>query len=218
MAAENTRLKLLEAAIEVLSVAGLESVTMRDVERAARVNRGLAAYHFGTREELQKAAVDKLMLEFHEEFERAQSLLREVSLEERARVLYRVYVRFVARRPQFARLLLAQGSHDTERTRWLADYLAKDYHFFARITERSIADPVQSAIDYFLAIGASSAIFAASSLVRDLFDVDVFTPEFVERFAGTVADLLTNTVAKAGSNERPGPLNRRAPVVGEVTS
>ena len=58
--AEDTRARLLEAGIELFSTRGFDGTSIRDVETAAGVKRGLVAYHFGTKEAFWKAAVDRI--------------------------------------------------------------------------------------------------------------------------------------------------------------
>ena len=51
---EATRNKLLEAAAVLFTEHGFEGVTIRDLENAADVQRGLLSYHFGDKETLTK--------------------------------------------------------------------------------------------------------------------------------------------------------------------
>ena len=51
-----TRDQLLDAAIRTFASAGYDASTTRQIEAAAGVKRGVIAYHFGTKENLWKAA------------------------------------------------------------------------------------------------------------------------------------------------------------------
>lgn len=189
--AGDTRALLIDAAIQAFSRYGFDGVSVRDVERRAGVNRGLAAYHFGTKEDLWKVAIESLMSDFHTVMERYSELFDLVSVDERKRVLIKVYVTFVAERPEFFRILVLEGDGTSERTQWLNDrYLRRLVDFFYRHTGiEGERQPEDAAIDHFVFTGAASMIFAAAEQSRQLFGVDPTTPEFIERFATTIADL-----------------------------
>jgi TetR/AcrR family transcriptional regulator len=175
---------LVLAAVEAFSHAGYEGVSIRDIERKAGVNRGLTAYHFGTKEALWHAALDYLMSEFEAVWNRYREFLPLVSPEERGRVLLRIYVRFVAKHPEFFRLLILEGESKTERAKVLVEqYLRRLIDFFHRVTEEQAPTGEKAAIDYFVFAGAASMIFAAPAQCELLFGVDPTTDEFIERFA-----------------------------------
>lgn len=56
-AEEKTRGRLVLAAVESFTSAGYDGVSVREIERRAGVNRGLVAYHFGSKEALWKETV-----------------------------------------------------------------------------------------------------------------------------------------------------------------
>jgi AcrR family transcriptional regulator len=133
----DTRGKLLHSAIELFSSSGFDRTSVREIERRADVNRGLVAYHFGSKESLWRAAVDQLMLRFHDELIRQRRALREVDSTERGRVLLRIYVRFQAACPEYMRFLVAHGNDRSERMQWLADqYLRRNIEFFRTLIDK----------------------------------------------------------------------------------
>lgn len=187
----DTREALIDAAIQAFSRSGFDGVSVRDVERQAGVNRGLVAYHFGSKEDLWKQAIDSLMSDFHAVMDRYSNLFDLVSLDERKRVLIKVYVTFVAERPEFFRIMVLEGNDPSERTRWLNDrYLRRLVDFFFQ--HSGIPDdrpPEDAVIDHFVFTGAASMIFASVEQSKQLFGVDPTEPAFVERFANFIADL-----------------------------
>jgi TetR/AcrR family transcriptional regulator len=187
----DTRTALVLAAIETFSRAGYEGVSLRDIERRAGVNRGLVAYHFGSKEALWEAAMDLLMERFHAEMERYRDFLPLVSEAERGRVLLKIYVNFAARNPQFFRLLVLEGESRSERAHVLVDqYLRRLLDYFYRVTGvEPPGDPETLAIDHFMFTGAASMIFAASAQCEFLFGVDPTQPAFIDRFADLIANM-----------------------------
>lgn len=198
---ETARDRLLGAAVSVFSVAGFDGASLRDIERRAGVNRGLAGYHFGGKAELWRAAVSWLMDRFHDEMARYQDVLRVVTPRERGRVLVRVLVRFAARFPEYFRLVLMEGSAETERSRWLAEeHVRRHIAFFHRLAGTGgIRDSEQEAIAYYALLGAASTVFAVPAQCRQLFGLDPADEEFVDRMADRMADLYLSVVNAPGA-------------------
>ena len=204
---DDTRSALLDAAIQAFSHATFDSVSVRDIERRAGVNRGLVAYHFGTKADLWKHAIDSLMTDFHDVMSRYGELFSLVSPGERDRILLKVYVRFVAERPEFFRILVLEGNDPSDRTRWLNErYLRRLVDFFHRHTGiEDTRDPVEAAIDHFVFTGAASMVFAAGEQARQLFGVDPTDPEFMDRFADLIADLGYVRSARTAPDSQEDP-------------
>jgi TetR/AcrR family transcriptional regulator len=56
-----TRERLLISAVQAFSSTGYDGASVREIERSCGVNRGLIAYHFGSKEDLWRACVDLLL-------------------------------------------------------------------------------------------------------------------------------------------------------------
>lgn len=55
---EVARANLITAGVPLFSEQGFDAVSVRDIEVAAKANRGMLAYHFGDKEQLWKAVAD----------------------------------------------------------------------------------------------------------------------------------------------------------------
>lgn len=196
-----TRERLLVSALQSFASQGYDGVSVREIERACGVNRGLIAYHFGSKEDLWRACVDLLMAKFHDEMVRYRPVLSVVSPSERARVFLKIYVGFASKHPEFWRLLMVHGN-DPVRMKDVATVLRKSIEFFGEVTGTSdVATPEDHAMACFLFMGAASSIFAAPALCQLLYDVDPRDADFIERY--------TEVVASFGFFD-PGPLGGKA--------
>jgi TetR/AcrR family transcriptional regulator len=194
----SSRDRLLSAATTEFSTTGFDGTSLRDIERRAGVNRGLAAYHFGGKGELWQAAVSFLMDRFRDEMARYTDVLRVVSPQERGRVLVRVLVHFAAKYPEYFRLVLLEGTVRSERSQWLAqEHIRRHIEFFHRLADTGgMPDPRDEAIAYYALLGAASTVFAVPEQCRQLFG---FTPQderFVELMADRMADLYLTVVGQ----------------------
>lgn len=201
---QSARDRILIAAVSAFSRTGYDGSSLRDIERQAGVNRGLAGYHFRSKEELWRASVSWLMDRFHEELERYQDVLRVVSAQERGRVLLRVLVHFAARYPEYFRLLLLEGSDFSDRSEWLArEHIRRHIDFFRRVADAGdLEDPANEAMAYYSLLGAASTVFAVPAQCRLLFGFDPSDDAFVEQVADRVAALYLSVVPDPST---PGP-------------
>jgi AcrR family transcriptional regulator len=65
MAADDVRSLLVAALVELLKHQSVETISVRDVARAAGVNHGLVHRYFGSKAQLVEAAVEQLSAEIH---------------------------------------------------------------------------------------------------------------------------------------------------------
>jgi AcrR family transcriptional regulator len=187
----STRERLVRAAVTAFAASRYDRVSVRDIERQAKVNRGLAAYHFRTKEALWQEAALSLMARFHDEMQPYRAVLRAVSPHERARVMIRIYVSFSAKCPEFFRMLVMEGEQPSERTRWLArEQLTAVMNFFHQLTDTvDELQPAEEAGFTFMVVGAAGMIFAAPAICKALYGVDPGEHDFAETFADAVASV-----------------------------
>jgi len=179
-----TRDLLIQEGLRSFTSRGFDGASVREIEREAGVGRGLVAHHFGTKDALWRECVNWLMGQYHAELKRVRENLADVSPLERARVLLRVHVRFVARNPEYTRLLVLAGGADTERVRWMIEtWIEPSYEFFYRLSGQQRRPDRAAAMAAYAFTGAASMFFTLPVEARAVFGVDVSDEEVVEQFA-----------------------------------
>lgn len=193
---EDTRERILAAALDAFSERGFDGATTRDIAARAGVNLGLLQYYFAGKENLWRAAVDRA---FEEIRERLGPVLDDPSVPDedvRTRRLVRAWVRFVASRPEFVRLMHDEGKRDGPRMRWLVDrHVRPLYDSLAGLVARAQAQGrlpahVDAVHFHYLLVGAVALIFHQAEECKRLTGVDPADPEVVERHADAVEHLL----------------------------
>lgn len=187
-----TRAKLLDAAERLFTEHGFEGVTIRDLENAAGVQRGLLAYHFKDKKSLWRAMADQTFASLMEQLGPRLELIDDLSAREKIAYIIRFYVRFSANYPQFPRLLAQEARHKS----WRLDYLLETHC-------KNIADemraPVVEALGlterqfmhwYYLLAGGSSLIFSHAPECEGLFGVDSRIDEVVDEHAEVMVRAL----------------------------
>jgi AcrR family transcriptional regulator len=191
--AVETRTALLDTAIAVFSINGYEGVSVRQLEEQAGVKRGLVAYHYGDKEQLWQAAVDRLFESMAEDLLVRVELLADIAPLEAARGFVRAFVRYSAAHPELNRLMMQESVSAS----WRVNYIV-DRHIAPLLT--TLANTMPEAAEllwskgdphrYYLLVGAGAFVFTAEQECRRLFRQSPRSEDFVEHHADLVVSML----------------------------
>ena len=186
---EETRERIVAAAVECFSERGFRGASTREIARRAGTNQGLITYHFRTKDELWRAAADRIFGLLRTSLASRVAALTSEDPRTRAREAIREYVRFAAAHPELFRLMIEEGKCDDARMQWLVDTHLKA--LYDGIPQLGLAaDPARKPHLYYALAGAASIIFAVAPECRRLTGLDPETPGVVETHADFVARLL----------------------------
>jgi TetR/AcrR family transcriptional regulator len=191
------RERLLEAALAVFAERGFDGARTREIAERAGANLGLLSYYFAGKEELWRAAVSRAFDEIQAEL---AGILAGPAAGEREQLerLLRGFVRFVARRPEFMRLMNDEGKHGGPRMRWLADRHVKPMAAaLRRLVEgaqaRGVLPPVSPVSLHYIALGAAGLVFSQAPECARVHGVDPTRDDFAEAHADALVALLLGT-------------------------
>jgi len=190
---EATRERIVGAAVEAFAEFGFHGASTRDIARRAGANQGLITYHFHTKDELWRAAADRLFGMLRTSLGERLAALESDDPHERQREAIRAYVRFAAAHPDLFRLMVDEGKNSDERMQWLGDtHLRPMYEGFPGRTGGDGARVGANLLPhvYYALAGAASLIFAVAPECRRLTGVDPERTEVIEKHAEFVARLL----------------------------
>ena len=190
---EATRERIVEAALAAFAEKGFRGASTRDIARRARTNQGLITYHFRSKDELWRAAADRIFGMLQKSVGERVGALASDDAGERARETIRAYVRFAAAHPELFRLMVDEGKNSDTRMKWLVDtHLKPRYEQFMRPRGARIAgiDAALLPHAYYVMAGAGSLIFAVAPECRRLTGLDPESEEAVEAHADFVARLM----------------------------
>ncbi len=184
--------------MEVFAECGFEGATTRDIAARAGVNHAMIQYYFETKDLLWRAAVDFLFERFNAEVSiSTKKLETEFAGDTRSWIeaWLKDYVRYCARHPEHARLMIQASMRRGERLDWLVGaHLARNRRHVERLFARLIADKVIPPVDIwawvYIVVGAAQVFYALGDEVRATWGVDVSGEAAIETHAQTLVDLL----------------------------
>lgn len=140
--------------MQTFSDLGFEGAGTRLIATRAGVTQGLVTYHFASKDELWRAAADRV-------FGVLADALPELDGPADGREMLASYVRANAAHPEIFHFIVDAGRHDDERMRWLVDHHLRPR--FAQVLQASGVDDddaTTAASLYYAVVGAASVIFA----------------------------------------------------------
>jgi len=139
-----TQQKLLDAAIEAFSENGFKGTSTRDIADRAGVHHPLITYHFKNKDQLWRAATDRIFREFNISLVKAMAEIPDVEPKAKAEAFIRTYLHYSRSQPALHRIILQEANYESERLDWLIEH-----HL------RPLFDEVQKALTGLQQIGVA---------------------------------------------------------------
>lgn len=195
-AGSDSRERILRAALRAFSENGFDGATTREIAARADVPLGLLQYHFGGKLKLWRAAVDRAFAELRSGLDAVLTDSRPRDDRDRLRLLIRGHVEFVARNPEFVRLMHEEGKRRGPRMRWMVDRHVKPLHEalaeLIRGAQRSGLLPAGIAPPHFVYVlaGAIGLFFHQAEECKRLWGVDPADPAVARAHADAIEQLF----------------------------
>jgi AcrR family transcriptional regulator len=193
--ADATRERILDAALDVFAERSFDGASTRTIATRADVTQPLLNYHFSSKDELWRAAVDRLFGELTRALAERSDGLRGVDDLTAAKLLIREFVHFSARNPQLHRIITGECKTDGPRMDWLVDQHIRPIYDsttaqFARLTAQGHLPAIAPAHLYYILTGAGPTMFVLAPECRRLAGTDPFADDVIDAHADAVLTLL----------------------------
>lgn len=199
--AANSREKLLDAAIDLFARYGYDPVSTKAVAEAAHLTQSMVHYHFGSKEELWKAAIDRLMRSRGRAFPVSRLELKDVDPVTRLKILVRRLVEANAAEPNYPRILMHEAMARTPRLKWLIDqYVGPGFEAFDKAVRLAIEAGVIRDLPVSEVTGiitsATSLTFSISAVTSRIYGADVSSDSYVQSFSDSMILILFEGLQK----------------------
>jgi len=193
--ADPTRERILTAAVDLFSERSFEGATTREIAARAEVTQPLLNYHFRSKDELWRAAVDGLFEALTQALAAREDGLRGVDELTTTRLLVREFIQFSARHPQVHRIITQECKVDGPRMDWLVERHIRPLYEattnrFTRLVEQGLMADIPAPHLYYIVTGAGPTMFVLGPECRRLSGVEPTDPDVIEAHADAVCTLL----------------------------
>jgi AcrR family transcriptional regulator len=185
----------LAAALDTFSERGFDGASTREIAERAGVTQPLLNYHFTSKEELWRAAVDGLFAALTEAMSMRAVGLRGVDDLTTARLLVREFVAFSARHPQLHRIITQECKVDGPRMDWLVERHVRPLYetttaLLSGLVDQGLVPAIAPAHLYYILTGAAPTMFVLGPECRRLSGLDPTADAVIEAHADAVCLLL----------------------------
>lgn len=193
--ADETRGRILAAALELFSERGFDGASTREIAALAGVTQPLLGYHFSAKDVLWREAVDGLFAELTSALAARSEGLRGVDELTAARLLVREFIAFSAHHPQLHRIITQECKADGPRMDWLVERHVRPLYDattaqLAALVEAGHLPDIDPAHLYYILTGAGPTMFVLAPECRRLSGLDPSSDEVIEAHADAVCRLL----------------------------
>ena len=200
--ADATRDGILAAALDLFSERSFEGATTREIATRAGVTQPLLNYHFRTKDELWRSAVDGLFGLLTSALTTRADGLRGVDEVTSARLLVREFITFSARHPQLHRIITQECKTDGPRMDYLVEHHIRPIYDavtarLARLVDQGHLPPIPPAHLYYILTGAGPTMFVLAPECRRLTGLDLTSDDVIEAHADAVVSLLFGRAGQA---------------------
>ncbi|MEO1201796.1 MAG: TetR/AcrR family transcriptional regulator [Pseudomonadota bacterium] len=199
-----TQQKLLDAATQAFSENGFKGTSTRDIAERAGVHHPLITYHFKNKDQLWRAAADRIFREFNIALIKATSEVSEKDPRGRAVAFVQTYVQYAYRQPALHKIILQESSKPSERLDWLVEnHLRPLYTEVVKSLEKLQAIGVAPAGDPALLFNmirvSAGGLLALALEIKGTSDIDFDDDGELEK----LADMIVNVFFSGQGSESP---------------
>ena len=193
--AQETKTKILSAALAEFALSGFDGASVRIIAKRAELNHALISHHFGDKDALWKATAEWIFNRYSERVQARQEALKAVEQKAMIRALLRDFVEFCAEVPDFHRFMMHANQQDSERLHWLVDTFlrpdaAKELNLFQQAKKHGLMPEGDSLHLRYLFIGAASSIFTFAPEFQRLAEKDPFSQAIIEQHVDYILKLF----------------------------
>ena len=175
---------------------GFDAVSIRDIEIASGVKRGMLIYHFDNKKKFWKAVADFTFQQIEYQRDLRLDIMRDISDREGLALMIRFFVRSYAQHPEVSRLMAQEARQDS----WRIDYLVVTHIRPGTIAlEKHVREILnlsarEFAHWYYIMLSASATIFSFQPECKRLFGFDPRNEEVIEAHADIIVRMLLDKI------------------------
>ena len=194
---EVVRSALLDAAVHEFAASGYDGASTRAIATRAGTHQPQINYHFASKDELWRAAVDHLFARLNQIMEEslaADADASELATREGFATVIRAFVRGAAQLPELNRIMVQEATAGSERLAWIVERHVRPgfdvvIGMWNELRERGEVPPIDDGVLYYSVIGGASLAYVNVAEAR-LLGFDPLDDRFVEAHADALVAMV----------------------------
>jgi len=193
---EESKNAILETALRLFSEHGYDGVGLRAIADEVGVNHAMIGYYFGGKKELWQAATQFLFERQAKIYAESKAKLSDLNLtpKEQAKADVRGYVKYCAKYPEHARLMIQESMRDTDRLTTITSFLSEQHKSSIATIDEWMNEgfiPRMPPVSLIYAlVGMSQLPFALKNEIMGVHDIDYTDEQVIEAHCDTVVSLF----------------------------
>lgn len=190
-----TQQKLLDAAIEAFSENGFKGTSTRDIAARAGVHHPLITYHFKNKDQLWRAAANRIFGEFTRSLLKSLEENENKNPKERMSVMIRVYIHYAKSQPALHRVMVQEASYPSPRLDWLIDTHLKplfeaSFGLWEELQRLGVAPPGNPALLFNMVRLSTGGLLALGNELKRSSNIDIESPQTLDEIAAMIVRIF----------------------------
>lgn len=190
-----TQQKLLDAAIDAFSENGFNGTSTREIAERAGVHHPLITYHFKNKDQLWRAAADKVFLNFAKSLAKAFQENADDCPKARMASMIRAYVYYAKQQPAMHKVLVQEAHFPNERLDWLINTHLKPlfeatFTLIEELQHIGVAPAGNPRLLFNMIRLSSGGLLALGNELKASSDIDVESTETLDEIADMIVTVF----------------------------
>jgi len=196
--ADPARDRILAAAVDLFAERSFDGATTRAIAERAGVTQPLLNYHYSSKDDLWRAAVDSVFASLTDTQGRRLEGLRGVDEATTARLMIREFIWFSARNPQLHRIITQECKADGPRMDYLVEHHVRPLYeattsMLRELRDRGLVRDIPVEHLYYVITGAGPTMFVLGPECRRLTGLDPTDDAVIDAHVDAVCALIFRT-------------------------
>jgi AcrR family transcriptional regulator len=190
-----TQHKLLDAAITAFSENGFKGTSTREIAERAGVHHPLITYHFKNKDQLWRAAADRVFRDFRASLASAAEKNNDDCPKKRMAAMIRAYIDYARKQPALHKVMVQEASLASPRLDWLVDTHLKPFFeaSFVAIEDLQrlgVAPAGNPKLLFNMIRLCSGGMMALGNELKDSSGIDIESLETLDELAELIVNLF----------------------------
>ena len=192
---------ILRVALKCFAEFGFGGAKIKVISQRAKVDDSLLHYHFKSKENLWKKAVELAFADYNEASQSIIKLFKDVDVLAWSKATLRHFVHYTAKNPELYQIVFHEMTLKSERSDWIIEHVLEPFTRKVYLLHKSLAKeglvkdlPLANLMSIY--VGITNSFFILHHQMIKQFGIDVFDEAAIDQHADTVIEIMYSSILK----------------------